>query len=213
MEELDIKQLWHAYDVKLEKSLQLNYKIIRDMQAQKAENNLGAFRRNQVFGVVCGILWILFLVFLVLHALSNLYFVVSVGFIAFFNVFAVVAYIRHLALLDKINVTDGVTQAQETLASIQSSLNNVGRIMVLQAPFYCTFWYSRELVANGGAIFWIINLSVVTLFVFASVYLFRKLTYKNIHIRWVKAFVESFGGKNLSKAMEFLAEVKDYKRE
>ena len=60
MEELDIKQLWHTYDLKLEKSLQLNYRIMSEMQTQKAENNINAFRRNQVAGVVIGILWILF---------------------------------------------------------------------------------------------------------------------------------------------------------
>ncbi|MEO6979160.1 MAG: hypothetical protein ABI113_12300, partial [Mucilaginibacter sp.] len=63
MEELDIKQLWHAYDLKLEKSLQLNYRIMSEMQTQKVESNISSFRRNQVAGVVTGILWVLFLVF------------------------------------------------------------------------------------------------------------------------------------------------------
>ena len=36
MEEQDIKQLWQSYDRKLEKSLALNYRIIREMQTDKA---------------------------------------------------------------------------------------------------------------------------------------------------------------------------------
>ena len=213
MEELEIKQLWQAYDLKLEKSLQLNQKIIREIQTQKADNNINSFRRNQVFGVVAGILWIALLVFLILHALNNIYFVISVGLIALFNIFAVTAYIRHLALLSQVNIQDSVTGAQQKLSAIQSSLNNVGRILILQAPLYCTFWYNNELVKHGGATFWVINLVIVSGFVVLSVYLFRKLTYKNVHIKWVKAFIESFGGKQLTNAMEFLKEIEEYKAE
>lgn len=212
MEESTIKQLWYDYDLKLEKSLQLNYKIIREMQTQKAETHISSFRRNQVFGVVGGIIWILILVFLVLNTLHNIYFVISVGLIALFNIFAVGTYIRHLAMLDQVNITDSITVAQQKLAAIQTSLNNVGRILVLQAPLYCTFWYNQQLVDHGGTMFWLINLTIVAFFVAASVYLFKTLTYKNIHRKWVKGFIESFGGKKLIKAMEFLNDIEEYQK-
>ncbi|QNK64602.1 hypothetical protein H7F33_09035 [Pedobacter sp. PAMC26386] len=213
MEEQEIKQLWQSYDRKLEKSLALNYKIIRDMLVDKAAAKIGAFQRSQVFGVVGGILWIIFLGFLISQGLNNSYFVISVGLIMLFNIFAVAAYIRHLALLDQINVADSVTQSQQKLAMIQTSLNNVGRILILQTPFYCTFYYSDELVAHGGSLFWLIQLVVVTFFVLISIYLYRSLTLKNIHKKWVRKMMESFGGKALMKAMEFLEEIEEYKME
>jgi hypothetical protein len=212
MDESMIKQLWHEYDLKLEKNLQLNYKIIREMQTQKAENNISSFRRNQAAGVVVGILWVLLLVFLTIAGHKNPYFAGSMGLIALFNIFAVATYIRHLALLNQVNITDNITGAQQKLATIQSSLNNAGRILILQAPLWCTFWYSQQLVDHGGTIFWLINLIIVSLFIIFSVYLYKKLTYKNIHIRWVKAFIEGFGGKKLIKAMEFLHEIEEYQK-
>lgn len=212
MEESTIKQLWHEYDLKLEKNLQLNYKIIRKLQTQQAEDRISSFRSNQIFGVVGGIIWILILVFLVVNTLHNIYFVISVGLIALFNVFAVAAYIRHLAILDQMNIADSITAAQKKLATIQASLNNVGRILVLQAPLYCTFWYNQDLVDYGGTTFWLINLSIVAIFVAGSAYLFKTLTYKNIHRKWVRNFVESFGGKKLSAAMEFLNDIEEYQK-
>jgi hypothetical protein len=213
MEELEIKQLWQEYDRKLEKNLQLNYRIISEMQTRKFEDHISSFKRNQVLGVVTGIIWIAFLVFLVVNTLHNMYFVVSIGLIALFNIFAVAAYIRHLWLLGQVNIADSITSAQQKLATIQTSFNNVGRILVLQAPFYCTFWYSQELVDHAGTTFWIINLSIVTVFVIASLYLFKTLTHENIHRKWVRAFMESFGGKKLIRAMEFLKEIEVYKTE
>ena len=210
MEESMIKQLWQDYDLKLEKSLQLNYKLIREMQTMKVQDHISAFRRTQVGGVITGVLWIALLVYLVAHTLQNIYFVISVGLIALLNVFAVAAYIRHLALLEQVNLSGSITDTQKKLATIQSSLNNVGRILLLQTPFYCTFWYTQQLVSGGGAAFWLINVPIVLFFTIVSIYLFRTLTYKNIHRKWVRKFIESFGGKKLIKAMEFLQEVEAY---
>ena len=211
MEESAIRQLWQEYDRKLEINLQLNYKILREIQTRKYKDHIGSFRINQVIGVVTGILWVLLLVFLATHHAGNIYFAISLGGIALFNVFAVAAYIRHLVMLDRVNIADNITAAQQKLAAIQASLNNVGRILVLQTPFYCTFWYSPALVEHGGTWFWVINLSILSLSIILSVYLFRTLTYENIHRQWVRVFIESLGGRKLTKAMEFLQEIEAYK--
>ncbi len=213
MEELDIKQLWSSYEAKLERSLALNLKVIKELQTQKVAHKLRSFRRNQVTGVILGVIWIAFLVFLLINTLHNIYFVISVGFIILFNVFATVAYIRHLVMLAEVNIEDSVTESQRKITEIQSSFTNVGRILVLQAPFYCTFWYNSDLVANAGIGFWLIQLVIVSFFIFISIYLFKKLTYKNRHIKWVKTALESFGGKTLTKAMDFLNEIEEYKTE
>lgn len=213
MEEADLKQLWHAYDLKLEQSLQLNQKIMRELQAQKAENNIGAFRRQQIAGLVLGILWIAVLLFFAINTRANLYFAGSIGLIAVFNIFAVASYIRHLSLLNGVNITDSVTDAQQRLAAIQTSLSNTSRIMILQTPLWCIFWYSPDLISHAGIQFWVINLSIVFIFILLSIYLYKKLSYKNIHIKWVKAFNENTAGKRLTRAMEFLKDLEEYKSE
>ncbi|MGY0035348.1 hypothetical protein [Pedobacter sp. NJ-S-72] len=201
MEEQDIKQLWQSYDRKLEKSLALNYRIIREMQTDKAVAKINLFQRNQVLGVIFGILWIAILGFLVYYGRSNPYFTISIGLIMLFNIFAVAAYIRHLALLDQINIADSITQAQQKLSRIQASLNNVGRILILQAPLYCTFYYSDEMVAHAGTLFWGIQLVVVTFFVVVSVYLYRTLTMKNMHRKWVRRIMErKVWGENFNES-------------
>jgi hypothetical protein len=69
------------------------------------------------------------------------------------------------------------------------------------------------MIDGAGVWFWVINLSVVAIVIILTIYLFQKLSYKNIHIKWVKAFNESYGGKKLTKAMEFLKDIEEYKRE
>lgn len=213
MEELEIKQLWKQYDRRLQESLRLNHQLIRELQMQKAEGKINSFQTRQIVGLVLGILWVIFLGFLVINTLNNLYFAISVGLIMLFNIFAIAVYIRNLELLSQINITDSITDAQQKLATIQASLINVGRILILQTPFYCTFYYSNDLVAHAGTLFWVIQLVALSFFTTLAVYLYRMLTYKNIHRKWVKHIIGSFGGKTLTKAMEFLNEIEDYKTE
>ena len=182
------------------------------MQTMKAERKLHSFVRNQYTGIILGISWIAILTFLVYHGRNNIFFFISIGTIALLNCYAVIAYIWHVIMIKQINIAGSITETQRQLAKVQSSFNLVGRILILQSPLYCTFWYTEALVQNGGALFWIIQLIIVSAFTVVSVYLFRTLTGKNIHKKWVKAIMESFGGKTLTKAMEFLNEIEAFEK-
>ncbi|POY38362.1 hypothetical protein C3K47_02900 [Solitalea longa] len=211
MDELELKSLWQQQSRKLEETLTLNRKLIEEIQTQKAESKIRAFLRNQAVYVVLGILWVWFLGFLVYHT-PNIFFRISIGAIVLFNIYAVAVYIKHIVILNSINIAESITVTQQKLTEVRISLSNVGRILILQTPFYCTFWYSTELFQKAGPQFWIINLCVVAIFCAASIYLYQKLTYKNMHIKWVKSMMESFGGKTLSKAVEFVDEIEKFKK-
>ncbi|MCO4294686.1 hypothetical protein NF867_17625 [Solitalea sp. MAHUQ-68] len=211
MDELELKSLWQQQSRKLEETLILNRRLIEEIQTQKAESKIRAFLRNQAVYVVLGILWVWLLGFLVYHT-SNIFFRISIGAIVLFNIYAVVVYMKHIAILNSINIAESITETQQKLTEVKISLSSVGRILILQTPFYCTFWYSTELFQKAGIQFWIINLSIVAIFVAASIFLYQKLTYKNMHIKWVKHVMESFGGKTLSQAVEFVDEIEKFKK-
>lgn len=212
MEEQELKQIWQAYDDKLQKALDLNQKLVQTINADRVESKLAAFRRSHTAVMVLGIVWILFLVFLWVNTLDNIYFLISVGGIILFNVYAVAAYIWHLQILSTINVADSITDTQDKLVRMQISLSNVGRVLFLQAPLYCTFWYSDEAVANAGPLFWGIQLVVVSFFTFLSIFLYKNVTYKNLHKKWVRNLMDGFGGKKLRLAAEFMGEIEEFKK-
>lgn len=212
MEDNELKNLWQAYDEKLQKTLDLNQKILDALQTDRVESKLDAFRRSHTIILGAGIVWILFLLFLWVNTLHNLYFTVSVGAIIGFNVYAVVAYARHLSMLSAIRVSDSITETQDRLARLQIDLSDVGRILFLQAPFYCTFWYTDELVANAGPVFWGIQALIVGTFTTLAVFLYKNVNYRNLHKNWVRKFMDSFGGSKLRQATEFLHEIESFKK-
>lgn len=209
MNEEELKRIWQSYDRKIEKVLAINRQQLQELQTQKADSKIQSFRRNHIRVMLAGVLWILFLSFLVYHSLNNIYFTISAGIIILFNVFAVLLYLRHILMLNQINLTGSIAQTQHQLLKVYTSYTQAGRVLLLQAPFFCTFWYTDELVRHAGPEFWIIQFAIVTFFTALSVYLFRQLSRHNPSDRWRRISNKYFGAEKLQKAMDFLREAEE----
>jgi hypothetical protein len=213
MEDQELKNIWKAYDQKLEKLITVNLKYIEAMQAQKARSKINSILISHIIGIVLGTAWVFCLGFLAYHNLDNLYFSISLGMIMIFTGIAVIAYIEHVMIIHQINISENITETQQKLAMVQTSLNKTGRLLILQLPFYCTFFLSENIVAHGDITFWIIQITVTISFTFLTVWLYRNLTPENMHKKWVRVIVDSFGMKSLRKAMEFLNEIEEFKKD
>ncbi len=213
MNELDLKNAWQSYDRKLDRLLEVNFQQLKDIQSIKAESKINSFKKGHIFVMLLGVAWVWFLSFLVYHTKDNPYFTISVGLIILFNVFAVVLYLRHIIILSSINIADSIIETQRKLAKVYTSYVQVGRVLLLQTPLYCTWWYTEELVQHGGFIFWAIQVVIVTLFTAIAIYLFRKLSLKNKSGHWVKRTDKFFGAEKLQNAIDFLNEIQKFKKE
>lgn len=209
MDEQEIKKLWQSASEKWEESLIISKQLLREVQSEKAYSKIRSFKKNHIIVMLLGVLWIAFLTFLVYHTLDNIYFVVSVSIIICFNIFAVALYLKHVIILSSIDITESISQTQRKLVRVYTSYVQSGRILLLQAPFFCTFWYREELVQNAGPVFWIVQLIVVSFFTILSIYLFRKLSIHNPSNKWQKISNQVFGAQKLQKAMDFLKEIEN----
>jgi hypothetical protein len=213
MNESELKNIWQAYDKKIEKILEINKQQLYALRAEKAESKIRSFVKGHTAVMVLGIVWVVFLSFLVYHSLDKLYFSVSVGLLVVFNVFAVIAYIRHIVILTSVSIEESITEAQRKIALVRTSDNLVGRILLLQTPLYCTWWYTEDLVQNGGVFFWTAQFVIVGLFTAAAIFLFIKLSPGNQSSKWIKWTDRYFGSEKLAKASEFLHEIEEFKKE
>jgi hypothetical protein len=163
--------------------------------------------------MLLGVAWVWFLGFLLYYIRDNIYFTISIGSIMLFNVFAVALYLRHIIILSSINIAGSITETQQKLIQVYTSYVKVGRVLLLQTPFYCTWWYTFELVQNAGPVFWTIQAVIVTFLTGLAVYMFRKLSLKSQSGNWVKRTDKFFGAEKLQNAIAFLNEIKDFRKE
>jgi hypothetical protein len=88
---------------------------------------------------------------------------------------------------------------------------------ILQIPFYMSYitifsrmFFAYDFWIHVGTTWSLVNLAFsVLLFPFIW-WVFKKISYKNMNIAWVKNLIEYAGGKTIVRAMEFLNEIDDY---
>lgn len=220
MEDSQLKDLLESYSHRLDEarvlnlqSWVLNYKCYEAIQSQKAKSKLKSLVTFKMFALLLGILWVLFLGYLLIHSfeMSKIFFVISVSAIMLVTSAAIIVYAYHIVLLNKIDNTENVVKTQETIARLQASTIQITRILFLQSIFYCTFWWTPEMITHSPAAFWLISFPLAFLFGWASVWLYRNISYENAHKKWFKILFNSPEWTSLIKANDYLLEIERFK--
>jgi hypothetical protein len=222
MEDAELKSIWQAYDRKIEEarvlnlqSWALNLRCFETLQVQKAKTRLNALARFKGRVAAFGVLWVLFLAVLVYgNRFGNPYFTISTGMIMLFNIFAVAVYIRHIVLIRQINYSESITAAQHKLAILQTSTISSTRILMLQIPFYATWFWHSSWIHYDSAAFWLITFPITMLFTWLAIFLYRNISLKNMHKKWLKLFMAAGPEyKSVVEAQAFINEIEDFKKD
>jgi hypothetical protein len=222
MEDTELKNILETYNHKLEEakvlnlqSWVLNLQCFETLQKQKARSKLKSLITFKTVAVGLGILWILFLGFVLYHSLkaSTPFFVISISAVIAFTFAAIITYIYHIGLLAKINNSENVLKTQEGIAHLQLSTIHTTRILFLQTPFYCTFFWNTHWIVNSPASFWLVSFPIALIFTFASLWLFKNINIKNAHKKWFRILFNSPEWTSLVKANCFLEEIKSFKKD
>lgn len=221
MEDAQLKNILESYNQKLEQaqilnmqSWVLNLQCFETLQKDKAQKKLKSLIIFKLFAVVLGILWVIFLGYIFYFSLrtASIFFIVSCGAVILFTAIAIVVYMHHINLISKINNSESVIKAQEMITKMKLSTISISRILFLQAPFYCTFWWTTNMIVDSPLSFWLISFPVALLFALASIWLYRNISIENINKKWFKILFNSPEWNSLINANSFLEEINSFKK-
>ncbi|UZD22329.1 hypothetical protein [Algoriphagus halophytocola] len=169
-------------------------------------------RPIKIFTLLVGVLWVLFLdVLLVnLYPAGNLFFLISFGFISLVNKIAIGIYAYQLILLSVVSINAPVISTQKKIAGMVNSTLWVTRILMLQLPFWTTFFLSSSWIGTGNPVFWVIQVLITLGFAGLAVWLFINIRYENREKRWFKFLFGSYEWTPIMKAQEMLGQIKEY---
>lgn len=213
MESNDFVLLWQEHYEKIDASLQINRRLLQDSLQAKMRVNLRGMTRLKVWGIVIALLYLALLGSLILVsyiAVGSLlsYFTLSMSAIFLFNVKALADYTRHAVWIMEINYDDSVREIQQKLARLRLSLFRHNRILVLQLPFWTTFYLSDRWFPHSVSWGYIVfQVSFTLLFLLAAIWLYRNLVPANADKKWVRFFINGTGGKKLARAMQYADEL------
>jgi hypothetical protein len=208
----EFQQIWKAYDAKLERSLQLNLRLLSEVQSQKAKSVLRSFIAARVITIIIGAIYMLMLCFAFWFIHSQPVMAVSFGVFILCTALAIGESIQELGVIHGISYGDNVVDTQQKLAGIQSSIIRMLRISWIQLPFWSTFFVSNELLRKGGLEFLMIEIPIVLFFTILAVFLYKNITVENANKKkWVRGLINGSGIKSVTRAMDFMKEIEDFK--
>ncbi len=214
MEDSTLKNIWHAEDEKLDRTLKLNLIILESIQTQKARSKLGALASFKTWALILGIVFVLFCGLLIYgNQLKNIFFTVSIAMIMLFSIYAVVVYIKHIILIRQLDYSACITDTQKKLARLQASTISSTSILMLQLPFHSTWFWSWQMINSSGIKFWLISVPVTIAFTLAGIWLYKNISEKNMDKKWVRSLFNAGPEyKNIVQARKFLAELEEFKK-
>ncbi len=215
MDNIEIINLWKQYDAKLEKSLSLNQKIIMELQQQKAKNALRPAKRIKVFAVIAGIIYVSALAYLVYHSLSfeKIFFAVSLSFSIVITTIAIATYIHQLMLINEIDHSEHVIYIQQRLAKLQTLTLKVVGLLLLQLPFYSTWYINFEWINTSPNAFYFIHVPIVLLFALASIWLYKNINIKNKDKKWFRFLFSGPEWTSIIRSGQFLEEIESFEKQ
>jgi len=184
------------------------------VQSQKARSVLRSFIASRVIGIVIGILYLLLLGVGFWYVRTQP--VMAISFVVFIacTAIAIGEYIREVSVIQGISYGDNIVDTQRKLAGIQSSIVGMLRLSWAQLPFWATFFVSNELLRKGGRGFLMVEIPIVLVLTIAAVILYKNITIKNAQKKkWVNALIKGSGIKSVSRAMDFMKEIEDFKKD
>jgi hypothetical protein len=76
----------------------------------------------------------------------------------------------------------------------------------------CDFLFNIDLYANMDGDFVLKYLMINALLIIPLIWFLNKITYKNLHINWVRKVIEMFTGTKTMKALEFLSNIEKFEK-
>lgn len=213
MEEIEIINLWKAYDQKLSENLSFSKENAIEITKLKAQSLLSSMKPTKIFTILVGIIWVSFVNWLILsfYNVANPFFLISAAIQSLLSMLAIGVYIYQYFLIQRVDISEPIVKTQEKIATLKTSTLWVTRFLFLQLPVWTTFYWNKSMLENGNLFLLIFQGIITTVTIFAAIWLFFNIKYENKDKKWFKILFSGKEWNPLMASMEMLEQIKEYK--
>jgi hypothetical protein len=196
MNDTDLKNLWQAGNEQIAISQKSDKTSLDKLTKRNVSHFLSSMKPIKIFTLLVGLLWVFGIGYVLIKLSINAYDQVSLYFLysAYFQVMltamALILYIIQLITLYSIDFDKPVVILQKTLMKLKASTLNVTRILILQLPFWTTFYLNESMFKNGTLPLFILQGAVTISFTYLSLWLFFHLKFENADKWWFKLLLQ-----------------------
>jgi hypothetical protein len=215
MNDTDLKYLWQTGNEQIALSQKSDKTSLDKLTKRNVSHFLSSMKPIKIFTLLAGLLWVLGMGYVLLKLTINAYDQVSLYFLysAYFQVMltamAVILYIIQLSTLYSIDFNKPVVILQKTLINLKASTLNVTKILILQLPFWTTFYWNESMFKNGTLPLFILQGAVTISFTCLAIWLFFNLKYENADKWWFKLLLQGKEWEPIITSIDILNDMEE----
>ena len=219
MEANELKELMVSYDAKLDRILTLNESSLKKLKLDKTRKQtryIATLRSIEVvsFGILAIILG-----GYVVDKWSNTPLAVSGIIFHIVTLIALIGSIAQLVLLQQIDYAKPIVEIRKKIELVNSHSLLFLKLVFLSAPVWWAYplvaldyFFDIDLFIHLDSDFVLRYVIINALLLFPLIWFLKKLTYKNMHIKWVRKTIGFFTGTKTKKALDFLNEIEEFEK-
>jgi hypothetical protein len=215
MNDTDLKYLWQAGYEQIAISQKSDKTSLDNLTKRNVSHFLSSMKPIKIFTLLVGLLWVFSIGYVLIKLTINAYDQVSLYFLysAYFQVMltamAVILYIIQLSTLYSIDFNKPVVILQKTLINLKASTLNVIKILILQLPFWTTFYWNESMFKNGTLPLFILQGAVTISFTCLAIWLFFNLKFENADKWWFKLLLQGKEWEPLITSIDILNDMEE----
>ena len=215
MNDTDLKYLWQAGYEQIAINQKSDKTSLDNLTKRNVSHFLSSMKPIKIFTLLAGLLWVFGIGYVLIKLTINAYDQISPYFLysAFFQVMltamAVILYIIQLSTLYSIDFNKPVVILQKTLINLKASTLNVIKILILQLPFWTTFYWNESMFKNGTLPLFILQGAVTISFTCLAIWLFFNLKFENADKWWFKLLLQGKEWEPIITSINILNEMEE----
>ena len=218
--ELDqLKDIWNAYDQKLDRHLKLNQRILREMKLDKVRCRIRRLIVNRTISA-----GVLVLIISALYGFMATHFsltapTVSAAILTVFFMLILISSIQQIVLVQRINYAASVVVIQQQLDEMNRHTLRFFQLFMFSAPCYMTYIFLGVYLLTGvdfypeaDADWFRFQLFFSGTMLIGVLWFNHEIGRKPPRYRWAQKLVESIGGQEVVDGMSFLQELREFEK-
>ncbi|WP_412985688.1 hypothetical protein [Pontimicrobium sp. IMCC45349] len=219
MEADELKKILAAYNTKLDEKLSLNVTSLKSINLDKSKKSTQSILKYRIAEIVVFSLLALFMGSYIATNWSQTHLALSGIIVGVFTLIALAGSIGQVTLLQQIDFTKPIVDIRKKIELVNTHGLIFLKLMFLSTPIWWSYvvvgsdyLFNIDLYSNMDADFVLKYLMINSLLIIPMVWFLNKLTYKNLHVKWIRKTIGFFAGTKTMKALEFLKDIEEFER-
>ena len=218
MEATDIKQLMAEYNHKLDEIIDFNKETaMRSLQLKNSQNRMHTLLLYRIFELIFYIFIVIFIGSFISRHWDETYFVISGLIVELFAIISLIGVVGQIVLANQIDYSRPIVEIRKKIELVNAHGFLFLKLILLSLPVWWSYaivglylFLGIDIYPHLEPDFVIRYLAVNGLLIVPLIWFLNKLSYKNLHIRWVRRTIEILTPKKIRKALNSLKDIESF---